>query len=766
MRAQGPTFWLLKGDLDWREGYTENIVTDGQIRLAVDPSGPLTFASQDGSLGGLRLPQGMALDDTSLLLYLLDRNTQSIKRYEPAAREFLTLPNVGGPGSEARQFQAAGATAIAGGNLYIADRGNRRIQVFALNSLALRHVWGPWDGNRRPVEPDHGTAWEPVDLAAAGDRVAILDHHYGRVFIHQPGKDALTELIEGSEENAGRFSRIALDRDGRIYLLDASSMKLMVFDTEGRYLEEARDPGELLDRFARPAIRLDHKGRFCLPESLARECPRELPSQPASALSPLVGCGSGEAGLLFNRHGDLLEPSPDPEQAGPRLYARQGTWISAALDSRIHACQWHRVELDLHALPPGSKLRVSTYTDHEPRSIQDIVNPTVIPERLWETHHALLGRPVSESAEQEVPVTVCNEGSGTASARQEEMLVQSYPGQYLWLRLQIYGDGYVTPQVEAVRIHYPRDAYLKYLPAVFAAEYESRSFLERFLSLFQTEWDAIETRIENIARYFDPDAVPAGPCLEYLASQWLALPLEGSWNSEQKRRLLAAAPEYYERRGTLEGLRFILRIYLANITGIRELADEGIGQAPGVSAFPVLVEGYRRREFLMLQDEEHSRLNRNHPLWSPAVVGRLQLDVFAREGKVRLVSTGDPERDFFHEHAHRFQVFLPSTWLRSKADEALLQRALDREKPAHTKYELCLVEPRFRVGIQSTVGVDTIIGDYPVAVLAGSTGETDVPVNRPPRQRLGYDTVLGGESFRQGGMPLAGIRVGINTVLS
>ena len=242
--------------------------------------------------------------------------------------------------------------------------------------------------------------------------------------------------------------------------------------------------------------------------------------------------------------------------------------------------------------------------------------------------------------------------------------------------------------------------------------------------------------------------------------------MEGSWNSEQKRRLLAAAPEYYERRGTLEGLRFILRIYLANITGIRELADEGIGQAPGVSAFPVLVEGYRRREFLMLQDEEHSRLNRNHPLWSPAVVGRLQLDVFAREGKVRLVSTGDPERDFFHEHAHRFQVFLPSTWLRSKADEALLQRALDREKPAHTKYELCLVEPRFRVGIQSTVGVDTIIGDYPVAVLAGSTGETDVPVNRPPRQRLGYDTVLGGESFRQGGMPLAGIRVGINTVLS
>ena len=30
-------------------------------------------------------------------------------------------------------------------------------------------------------------------------------------------------------------------------------------------------------------------------------------------------------------------------------------------------------------------------------------------------------------------------------------------------------------------------------------------------------------------------------------------------------------------------------------------------------------------------------------------------------------------------------------------------------KPAHTRYDLCLVEPRFRVGLQSTVGLDTII---------------------------------------------------------
>jgi hypothetical protein len=148
------------------------------------------------------------------------------------------------------------------------------------------------------------------------------------------------------------------------------------------------------------------------------------------------------------------------------------------------------------------------------------------------------------------------------------------------------------------------------------------------------------------------------------------------------------------------------------------------------------------------------------------VVGRLQLDVFAREGEVRLVSTGDPERDLFHEHAHRFQVFVPSAWVRTRAEEDLLRRALDTEKPAHTQYQLCLVEPRFRLGIQSTVGVDTILGAYPVAVLAGRHRD-EVPENRPPRQRLGYDTVLGCGPVWRGGMPLRpGARVGTNTVLT
>jgi hypothetical protein len=321
MRPQGPKFWLLKGDLDWRTGYETQVATNGDIRLAIDPNGPLALTGRDESLGGLVLPPGMALDAT-YLLYLLDLPNHQIKRFDPGEQGFLPLPDVGESGSDPRQFLDPTAITIAGGDLYVADRGNRRVQVFALSTLALRYLWGSWDEERGPVEAGDDYAWEPVDVAAAAGRAFILDRRYGRVLVHRPGSDDIEVLIEGCH-NAGRFSRIALDGGLRIYLLDPAKPSLEVYSPEGKYLESRRDPGELLDRFAVPPIRLDHKGRFCLPKTLARDCPRELPSSPASPQTPLAACGSDQGGLLFDRDGNAPKLPADPEVAGPpSMYAR------------------------------------------------------------------------------------------------------------------------------------------------------------------------------------------------------------------------------------------------------------------------------------------------------------------------------------------------------------------------------------------------------------------------------------------------------------
>ena len=54
---------------------------------------------------------------------------------------------------------------------------------------------------------------------------------------------------------------------------------------------------------------------------------------------------------------------------------------------------------------------------------------------------------------------------------------------------------------------------------------------------------------------------------------------------------------------------------------------------------------------------------------------------------------------------------------------------MEREKPAHTQAILCPVFPRFRVGVQATVGVDSVVG-----------GLSPLVLNRIAT--LGYDTVL------------------------
>ena len=77
---------------------------------------------------------------------------------------------------------------------------------------------------------------------------------------------------------------------------------------------------------------------------------------------------------------------------------------------------------------------------------------------------------------------------------------------------------------------------------------------------------------------------------------------------------------------------------------------------------------------------------------------------------------------------------------------------IDAEKPAHTDYHLCLVEPDMRVGFQAQVGIDTIVGGPPPPLRLGATRlglETNLPGTPGEAGRIGqgasvgYTTVLG-----------------------
>ena len=63
----------------------------------------------------------------------------------------------------------------------------------------------------------------------------------------------------------------------------------------------------------------------------------------------------------------------------------------------------------------------------------------------------------------------------------------------------------------------------------------------------------------------------------------------------------------------------------------------------------------------------------------------------------------------------------------------MLQQIIDLAKPACTVAQLQWAEPRMRIGLQAFIGVDTVIGRYPLGVIEG-------------QGQLGYDTVLGAPS--------------------
>jgi hypothetical protein len=63
---------------------------------------------------------------------------------------------------------------------------------------------------------------------------------------------------------------------------------------------------------------------------------------------------------------------------------------------------------------------------------------------------------------------------------------------------------------------------------------------------------------------------------------------------------------------------------------------------------------------------------------------------------------------------HYFLVevfFKPSDAAIFDQKQQIVRRIIDREKPAHTYYDLVPQFPQFQIGVRSTVGVDTLLGD-------------------------------------------------------
>ncbi len=215
-----------------------------------------------------------------------------------------------------------------------------------------------------------------------------------------------------------------------------------------------------------------------------------------------------------------------------------------------------------------------------------------------------------------------------------------------------------------------RSKFLQYLPEIYQTEDDP--FLGNFLKAFENilsyyslpgvvKRKGIEEVLDQIHDYFDPGETPP-EFLSWLAG-WMALTLkeEKDWNannSRKKRDLIARIIPLYQKRGTLEGMKEYIRIY--------------VGEDVKISIY----------EFL-----------------DPFQVG-----VASTVGVNSLIGDGRP---------YYFQVYMelpiPDPVLLDKKRRAIID-IINQEKPAHTYYMLIIQVPTMQIAYHSTVGVDTLLG--------------------------------------------------------
>jgi phage tail-like protein len=276
----------------------------------------------------------------------------------------------------------------------------------------------------------------------------------------------------------------------------------------------------------------------------------------------------------------------------------------------------------------------------------------------------------------------------------------------LWLRVIFKSSVRVSPEMRWLKAFFPRKSYLQYLPAVYQEDDESRLFLDRFLSVFQTDIDNLGNRIATLWQLFDPASADADK-LSWLASG-IGLYISPTWKPTKLRQMIKDAAVSYRGRGTVAGLEQLIVDYA------------------GVPA--KILEHFRLRQWPVLA-EDGAALDRGVRLWSRDFYHQLQLSTYSQVGAFQLRSRPAPALEPFDWGSNKFTVFFPADPYNVDATEKEVAQVVEREKPAHTEATLCPVFPRFRVGVQATIGFDTQVG-----------GITNLVLNN--LATLNYDSIL------------------------
>jgi phage tail-like protein len=683
--------WRLLGTNDWGKKLfagddgdpvrvsPQDIRLGQSITLAVNPRGPSDPSGSPASLGGLTTPPNVSARDGEILLASTRR--RRLMRWDPARgelRDWIGLESLGPGGADAPPL----VLTRSGQLLVIAE--HKRSRLLALNPAI-------------PLVVDAVTlpARQVIDLEATKDgAVLILVHtpqHVPELWCWKPGVEqprSIGGIPSAAAPPAIRPSRLVSDADGRIYVFDQAAGRVLALPASAGKAEW-QSVVDVLDHFPPLPVVIEPTGE-------GQSWRIRIPSPGARPPYPWPAPTNWPA---YSPEGERLRLQPDAP-VGPAPHVFSGSLEVGPLDGSIPRVVWDHLELNVVSLPAGTAIELRTRTSDD----------RTIPEPAF--------------GEWSEKYRLTESGSGGEHSH-PDFAVLSPPGRYLWLELKLEG-GAASPRIDAITVVTPRRGVVDFLPLVFRETDQDTRFLERFIGGLERTWAPLERAVDEFDRELRTETASSQAMLDFLGS-WFDQPMEPDWAMPARRRAVQHATQHLFRRGTPEAVQAALRLYLANRW---KLPPESLEN----SVF--LWEHFRSRLPLHAAGAGGGGQT-SGTLTGSEILHRLRLGASAL-GVGTLRDVGSEETDPVTLEAHRFSVFVPRAFLPSTDEVRGFLNVLTREQPAEAQAELMLIDPRMRIGVQSTLGVDSILGVYPSAKLAG---DMDDPA-QPPAARLDYDCLL------------------------
>lgn len=218
---------------------------------------------------GFGSPEAVATDAQGDI-YVTDPTLHKVSKFSPGG---VLLTSWGGAGSAPGLFnvnQSPNGIAVdSQGNVYVADTWNQRIEKFSSTGRYLLSWGSTPEGN---VSTASGSFYGPRQVAVGpGDLIYVADTGNKRIEVFT-STGTFVRIIGSAGTGLGQFqepSGVTVDAQGDVYVADYWNQRIQKFSSTGRYLTQWPMLGWQSGSYVEPSLGVDARGHVYAADPLA-----------------------------------------------------------------------------------------------------------------------------------------------------------------------------------------------------------------------------------------------------------------------------------------------------------------------------------------------------------------------------------------------------------------------------------------------------------------------------------------------------------------